>query len=572
MTTFTYRPRTLRFSSRWVARITGFVLAVVLIVGGVEAGANASTSTRHDSSADSGCDQGAYGALLLSGSGWLGGNGVSVYSNCNVDTTGPYHYTSSGVLIGMEWQCVELVNRLYLTRGWTHATWYGNGSQLYGDAPSNLKKQPQGQISTLGPGDVVSYSSDADSAGHVAIVNSVTPNGSGGFTVGLINQNAPLRTTTTLQNGNLSAPWSGYAVIGVVHAPTTTPANGSFVSYNGNVYRIAGGAPLYVSSWSIFGGPQPTQALTQSQFDALAKYPANGTEVAVANPQFHGEGYVFAGGAPLSVSAWTNVNSNPQWTMVDGNALSHFTTTEPYDHVLQYPANGTDVAIGNSNDHGAGFVFAGGAPLAVAAWSNLPNPKVTFVDGNALDTYSSNDTWHALDHVRQYPANGTAVAVGNPTDHGAGYIFAGGAPLNVAGWSNVGNPQWVVVDSYALDNYSSTGPYHSLDHVRDYPANGTFLHTNTGSTYRTAGGAALAITNCTTIGGCPAPAPTDAWIITNAGQTGTHLRAAPTNGTTVEGLPSHHYWKFQNGKRTHTTATTSAIKVDDTSLTPYPIA
>jgi hypothetical protein len=124
---------------------------------------------------------------------------------------------------------------------------------------------------------------------------------------------------------------------------------------------------------------------------------------------------VFAGGAPLSVSNWANVSSTPQWTFVDGNALSHFSTTEPYDHVLQYPADGTYVATGNSNEHGAGFVFAGGAPLAIASWSNVPNPKWTFVDGNALDTYNSNDPWHAFDHVRQYPADGTAVAVGNAT-------------------------------------------------------------------------------------------------------------------------------------------------------------
>ncbi|HEY1739497.1 MAG TPA: hypothetical protein VGI86_12340, partial [Acidimicrobiia bacterium] len=234
--------------------------------------------------------------------------------------------------------------------------------------------------------------------------------------------------------------------------------------------------------------------------------------------------------------------------------------------------DGTYVATGNSNEHGAGFVFAGGAPLAIASWSNVPNPKWTFVDGNALDTYNSTDPWHAFDHVRQYPADGTAVAVGNAVNHGSGYIFAGGAPLNVAGWPNVGNPRWVVVDSYALDNYSSTDAFHSLDHVRDFPANGTFLHTNTGATYRVAGGAALTIANCTAIGGCPTPAKADAWVISHAGGNGVHLRATPANGTIVEGLPSHHYWKFENTKRSTTTATTTATKVNDTSLTRFPVA
>ena len=35
--------------------------------------------------------------------------------------------------------------------------------------------------------------------------------------------------------------------------------DGTFVQVNetGQVYRIAGGAPLYVSTWSAFGGAQP---------------------------------------------------------------------------------------------------------------------------------------------------------------------------------------------------------------------------------------------------------------------------------------------------------------------------
>jgi len=42
-------------------------------------------------------------------------------------------------------------------------------------------------------------------------------------------------------------------------------ADGTFVSYQGNVYRIAGGAPLYINAWAPFGGPQPTVALSASQ-------------------------------------------------------------------------------------------------------------------------------------------------------------------------------------------------------------------------------------------------------------------------------------------------------------------
>jgi CHAP domain len=163
----------------------------------------------------------SFGSVLLNGTGWLNGDGVTVYSNgstCTVTGT-YYHLPGTGVETGMEWQCVELVNRLYLTRGWIGSTWSGNGNQMYYTAPANLSKQPQGSISHLSPGDVVSYA--GGTAGHVAIVNTVTPNGSGGYTIGLVNQNiagGPY-TTTTLSGGYLTAPWNGYAVIGVIHAP-----------------------------------------------------------------------------------------------------------------------------------------------------------------------------------------------------------------------------------------------------------------------------------------------------------------------------------------------------------------
>ena len=78
----------------------------------------------------------------------------------------------NGVVSGEEWQCVELVDRLYLTRGWIRSTWFGNGADMYRLAPRNLAKQPQGSISFLSPGDVISYESPGGvEPGHAGIVN-----------------------------------------------------------------------------------------------------------------------------------------------------------------------------------------------------------------------------------------------------------------------------------------------------------------------------------------------------------------------------------------------------------------
>ena len=151
--------------------------------------------------------------VVLAGSSWLNGQGVDVLSGGD----GSNSYVN-GVFAGTKWQCVELVNRLYLTRGWTSKTWYGNGggsNSIYNNAPSNLIKELNGAISSLRPGDVVSL--DGYTYGHAAIVNSVS-----GSSVQLVNQNAKaVYSNASFTNGTLTMQgWAGYTVHGVIHAPT----------------------------------------------------------------------------------------------------------------------------------------------------------------------------------------------------------------------------------------------------------------------------------------------------------------------------------------------------------------
>jgi hypothetical protein len=91
----------------------------------------------------------ASGTLELGGSSWLSGGGVNVYSNGNSASNdsgancvtvsgapGDSHCSAGNVWSGEKWQCVEMVNRLYLTSGWTTATWSGNGNTLVNSVPS----------------------------------------------------------------------------------------------------------------------------------------------------------------------------------------------------------------------------------------------------------------------------------------------------------------------------------------------------------------------------------------------------------------------------------------------------
>jgi hypothetical protein len=168
---------------------------------------------------------GDFGTQYLS-SAWPGGfTGVPVHSNGSATySSNCYNYvtTPSGksVKSGMEWQCVELVNRLYLTRGWISTTWNGDGDQLYSTAPSVglTNEEKQGSITYLAPGDVISFNGPI-AGGHAAVVSKVS-----GSSITLVNQNTPSSSTlstATFSNGNLVMNgWKGYTPIGVIHAPS----------------------------------------------------------------------------------------------------------------------------------------------------------------------------------------------------------------------------------------------------------------------------------------------------------------------------------------------------------------
>ncbi|HTU86271.1 MAG TPA: DUF1906 domain-containing protein [Solirubrobacteraceae bacterium] len=135
--------------------------------------------------------------------------------------------------------------------------------------------------------------------------------------------------------------------------------NGTFVQVSGSTdfYEIAGDAPLYVSNWSDVGGAQTYTVITQQQFDELNPVPTNGTFLETSA----GSVYRVAGGAPMYVSdpaafgAITPVLVD-QWDLANvGNPLSHLNAE---------PSNGTFLTTLT----GLNYRVAGGAPIAVTNW------------------------------------------------------------------------------------------------------------------------------------------------------------------------------------------------------------
>lgn len=263
----------------------------------------------------------AWGTLELSGSNWLGGQGVGVYSNgsttdfrdCSGNIVSSYSAACkgsvNGVTTGAEYQCVELVNRLYLTRGWISSTWTGNGDQMYTNAPSGLLKQANGSITYLGPGDVVSLGDSTtgtsyDDGGHVAVVNSVS-----GSTAQIVNQNTTaVYSSATFSSGSLSmVGWSGYYVIGVIHAPaSSTSIKIAYVDTSGNAWIKDGTInTTYTKIWD------------HSLSTAAADIQLSPNRIAIRD--VNGNLYVSQYPSISWVLEYTSVSSAAKYRIADGN-------------------------------------------------------------------------------------------------------------------------------------------------------------------------------------------------------------------------------------------------------------
>ena len=387
------------------------------------------------------------------------------------------------------------------------------------------------------------------------------------------------------------------------------PGEGSFVSNDGFVYRIAGGAPIYVSNWDSVGGPQPTTALSNAEFEALPQYPRDGTILDGSG----GKVFIAAGGAPLYLSNWNAIGGPKPGTVVDEAAIANAGGGVPWNHLRAYPADGTQLDASS----GGVFIVAGGAPLYLSSWSAIGGPQ----PGVAVDQWDIENTSNPAAHLRPYPEDGTFLDASG----GGVFIVAGGAPLYLSSWSAVGGPKpGVRVDQWDIENVSNpaahlnavpvngtlisstaTGmvyeiaggaplyvnswaaiggarPAVSIDqwdldnitnpaaHLNPYPADGTFLNTSTGHVYRVAGGAPFAVSNWSVFGGVQPYVTVDEWDIENISNPAAHLNVTPVNGTLVEGLPSETYWSFNEGLRSQVSTTAGATTIDDSGLAAFP--
>lgn len=200
--------------------------------------------------------------------------------------------------------------------------------------------------------------------------------------------------------------------------PSPLPPSLGFVNVRetGEVYRIAGGAPIYVSSWSAFGGPQRTVSISQAALNAMPQFPADGTFI---RGTARGEVYRVAGGAPLYVSTWSAFGGPQPYVDVDQAAIDNAGAGGAWNHLRFLPADGTFIIGGQT---GRVYEVRGGAPYYVPSWDPYGGPRPTVsVDQAAIDNAGTGGLWNHL----KSPTAGTATAIAAGADHTCA-IVAGG--------------------------------------------------------------------------------------------------------------------------------------------------
>src|SRR5664280_725262 len=169
----------------------------------------------------------------------------------------------------------------------------------------------------------------------------------GGTTAGCISTdyNTVVNTIRATRPGDVIVQGVTSAMIG---AGIPTFANGSFVRAldNGRVYRIVGGAPLWLSS--CVDGCVGLTNTTQSMINRLPAVPAGGTFLRAAET---GRVYRVVGGAPLRLSSCVDRCAG----LVNVNAW----TVDTLNHLRAHPADGT---LLRATQTGRVYPLANGSP------------------------------------------------------------------------------------------------------------------------------------------------------------------------------------------------------------------
>ena len=290
-------------------------------------------------------------------------------------------------------------------------------------------------------------------------------------------------------------------------APT---ADGTYLrsAGSGQVYVIAGGAPLPVSSCSTLGQAcQSATAVTQAAIADLRRlhpYPRDGTFLRSVDSTSI---YRVAGGAPLLITSFSSLRGWRHFINVTQSTITGL------------PASPRDGTLLRAAETGALFRTDGG-------WARTAGKCRSLLNGCRGAVLLPRST---IERIR--PFDGTYV---RSAGSGQVYVIAGGAPLPVSSCSTLGQAcqSATAVTQAAIAD---------LRRLHPYPRDGTFLRSvDSTSIYRVAGGAPLLITSFSSLRG---------WrhFINVTQSTITGLPASPRDGTLLRAVETGALRRMEGG-------------------------
>jgi hypothetical protein len=116
-------------------------------------------------------------------------------------------------------------------------------------------------------------------------------------------------------------------------SPGAPLAEGTFVRVSGSttVYRIAGGAPVFVSAWAPFGGGQPVVVVSHTRWNLLPTYPRSGTFLQAAG---RSTVYRMQSGVASAITSWDPYGGPKPTTAVDPAALNKAGSGGVWNHLI----------------------------------------------------------------------------------------------------------------------------------------------------------------------------------------------------------------------------------------------
>jgi cutinase len=301
---------------------------------------------------------------------------------------------------------------------------------------------------------------------------------------------APLWMTTCA--GDMCAGNTVKVTQGIVNAGRAYPWDGATIRDEaGGIFKFVGGAPIHLASCNVgCGSPIPVPAGTIQLTDPGNHMRQNPVDGATAIDDAGGI-FKFAGGAPIHLATCDPGCGNP----VPINAWS----VGVLDHMNPVPADSATVI----DEQGGIFKFVGGAPIHLATCSvGCGNPV-------PITTWS---IW-ALEHMHPFPADGATAR----DEAGGIFKFVGGAPIHLATCTpGCGNPVQVNTASIA-----------SLDHMYQAPADSSTAVDESGNIFKFVGGAPVHLASCAL--GCGNPVPINGASVMALD----HMRPFPRDGVTV---------------------------------------